>query len=350
MNKTKTTTILICAVIGISAHAQNLLLNGSFESPSIAPNTYNGYSIPTYWQTGPDGVGMVNGVSSYGGVWPLPEDGEQYAVLGNPGIGDSLSQVFTITDQGYYVLSWFGSAPIYDDGATNSPYSLTVSNASQVVVTSNFDDYNNPPAWVSNSMQMMLSSGQYTLTFQCEAAARLENTLLDNVSLLATGQTKGVTITTEPQSQVGYWGQSVTFSVTASPISPPLSYQWLSNNLPISGATNQTLLLTNLQNSFAAAYTVVVTSLYGSVTSSPPANLTISPAAVAIALYTGLQIGGVVGQTYGIQYSTNLVNTNGWIGVTNLTLTTPMEIWYDSVPASLSQRFYKVLEGPISIP
>ena len=157
-------------------------------------------------------------------------------------------------------------------------------------------------------------------------------------------------ITSQPQSQVGYWGQSVQFSVAASPISPPLSYLWQSNGVAISGATNQTLTLTNLQNSFAAGYTVVVSNSYGSVTSSPPANLVINPAGVAIALYPGVKIDGVVGYTYGIQYSANLADTNSWIGLTNLTFTQPTEIWYDSIPASLAQRFYRVLQGPIPIP
>jgi hypothetical protein len=157
-------------------------------------------------------------------------------------------------------------------------------------------------------------------------------------------------ITSQPQSQVGYWGQSVQFSVAASPISPPLSYLWQSNGVAISGATNQTLTLTNLQNSFAAGYTVVVSNSYGSVASSPPANLVINPAGVAIALYPGVKIDGVVGYTYGIQYSANLADTNSWIGLTNLTFTQPTEIWYDSIPASLAQRFYRVLQGPIPIP
>ena len=157
-------------------------------------------------------------------------------------------------------------------------------------------------------------------------------------------------ITSQPQSQVGYWGQSVTFSVAALPISPPLSYQWQSNSVPISGATNQTLTLTNLQNSFATGYTVVVSNPYGSVTSAPPANLTIGAAPVVIALYPGVKIDGVVGLTYGIQYSTNMANTNGWIGLTNLTFTVPTEIWYDAIPASLAQRFYRVMQGPIPIP
>src|ERR1039457_7594204 len=103
-------------------------------------------------------------------------------------------------------------------------------------------------------------------------------------------------------------------------------------------------------NSFAAGYTVVVSNPSGSVTSAPPANLTINPAGVAIALYPGVKIDGVVGLTYGIQYSTDLANTNGWIGVTNLTFTQPTEIWYDSIPASMAQRFYRVLQGPIPIP
>ena len=140
----------------------------------------------------------------------------------------------------------------------------------------------------------------------------------------------------------------MTFSVGALP--PPLNYQWQSNGVAIYGATNQTLTLTNLQNSFAAGYSVVVANSYGSVTSAPPANLTINPAGVAIALYPGVSIAGVVGFTYGIQYSTNLANGNGWIGLTNLTFTQPTELWYDSIPASLQQRFYRVVQGPISIP
>ncbi len=71
---------------------------------------------------------------------------------------------------------------------------------------------------------------------------------------------------------------------------------------------------------------------------------------VTIALYPGVKIDGVVGLTYGIQYSTNLADTNSWIGVTNLTFTVPMEIWYDSVPASYPSKFFRVLQGPIPIP
>src|ERR1035438_6557667 len=128
MKKTKLSIIVACALIGISAPAQNLLLNGSFESPSLPSNTYN-YTAPTAWQANSSDVGMVNGVSSWpNGVWPLPEDGQQYVELGNPGPGDTISQVFTVTNSGVYFLSWFGSAPNYSDGVTSSPYSVTLAN------------------------------------------------------------------------------------------------------------------------------------------------------------------------------------------------------------------------------
>ena len=71
---------------------------------------------------------------------------------------------------------------------------------------------------------------------------------------------------------------------------------------------------------------------------------------VAIALYPGITIGGTVGQIYGIQSSTNLSETNGWIGVTNVQLSAPIQTWYDPQPDSLSSKFFRVVPGPISIP
>ena len=119
------------------------------------------------------------------------------------------------------------------------------------------------------------------------------------------------------------------------------------NQIP--NATNSSLTLTNLQFTNAGSYSVIVTNSFGSITSNP-ANLSIDLAGVSIALYPGVKIDGAVGLTYGIQYSSNLSNTNGWIGLTNLTFSQPTQIWYDSVPASLYQRFYRVLQGPIPIP
>ena len=71
-------------------------------------------------------------------------------------------------------------------------------------------------------------------------------------------------ITIQPTNQtVVAWGHG-DFSVAASG-TPPLSYQWNFDGTNISGATNTTLTLTNVQLSQAGNYAVLVTNLYGSI-------------------------------------------------------------------------------------
>jgi hypothetical protein len=155
-------------------------------------------------------------------------------------------------------------------------------------------------------------------------------------------------ITSQPRAQVGYWGKSVTFTAGAEG-SPPLSYQWQKDTVAIDGATGSSLVLTNLQMADAGYYSVVVTNDCGTNTSRN-AYLTMNPAGVSLALYSGITIDGVVGLTYGIQYSTDLSNTNGWRGMVNVTLSVPTELWFDVQPADQPQRYYRVVPGPISIP
>ncbi len=155
-------------------------------------------------------------------------------------------------------------------------------------------------------------------------------------------------IKVQPRNHVGYWGKSAIFTVTASGATP-LSYQWRKDSVPISGATGSSLTLTNLQIGDAGNYSVVVTNSVGSATSSN-AYLTMNPAGVSLALYSGITIDGVAGLTYGIQYNTDLSNTNGWLGIANVTLVTPTQLWFDLQPASQPQRYYRVVPGPIPVP
>ena len=158
----------------------------------------------------------------------------------------------------------------------------------------------------------------------------------------------GPRILQQPQSQVGYWGKSVTFDVVADSLYP-MAYQWLKGGTPLDGATASSLVLTNLQLTNAGNYSVMVANDYGSICSDN-AYLTMYPAGVSSALYLGITIDGIVGFIYGIQYTTDLSNTNSWVGVANITLTLPTQIWYDSQPASQAKGYYRVVQGPISIP
>ena len=92
-------------------------------------------------------------------------------------------------------------------------------------------------------------------------------------------------ITAQPTSQTVVNGNTATFSVTAEG-TPPLSYQWYYNGSAISGATAANYSISGVTASNEGNYTVIITSPYGSVTSS---NITVTtstpnpPAAAAAA-------------------------------------------------------------------
>ena len=82
-------------------------------------------------------------------------------------------------------------------------------------------------------------------------------------------------IITPPQSQTVTVGNTASFLVVAdSPL--PQTYQWRFNGANIAGATDPTLTLNNTSFSQAGSYTVLVANQAGSVTSSPPAMLTVA--------------------------------------------------------------------------
>ncbi|MGH7975433.1 MAG: SBBP repeat-containing protein, partial [Limisphaerales bacterium] len=102
------------------------------------------------------------------------------------------------------------------------------------------------------------------------------------------------TITMSPTNQTVGLGSAVTFSVTAAGAGT-LSYQWQFNGADltdgtntdgsiISGSTSTTLAFKNAQTGDAGGYSVIVTNILGSVTSSPSAVLTVLTAPI----FTGI--------------------------------------------------------------
>jgi endonuclease/exonuclease/phosphatase family metal-dependent hydrolase len=73
---------------------------------------------------------------------------------------------------------------------------------------------------------------------------------------------------TVPQDQIVPRGSNVIFTSAASGAAP-LRYQWLFDDQPIAGATNTTLIRTNLSLMDQGGYRVAVTNLVGSMTSAP---------------------------------------------------------------------------------
>ena len=164
------------------------------------------------------------------------------------------------------------------------------------------------------------------------------------------GKCKAPTLLVQPAGQTCYWGSSVSFTSAVAGVNP-LVCHWQENGSVIPAATNTTLIITNLQMTNAGNYVVLVTNVEGSVTSNP-ALLVMKVADVSIALaqtqnVAALTLSGVSTKTYGVQFSTNLVN---WVGLTNFTLTAPTNVWLDPQTATQATRFYRVGQGPIPIP
>lgn len=93
--------------------------------------------------------------------------------------------------------------------------------------------------------------------------------LSGNLSSLNTAPGSGISVPSPPQSQLLESNAPVSFSVVA--VGLGLSYQWLSNGVPIAGATGDSLVLNNLSGTNFASYSVVISNASGTVTSAPVA-------------------------------------------------------------------------------
>jgi hypothetical protein len=163
-------------------------------------------------------------------------------------------------------------------------------------------------------------------------------------------------ITVPPTNQVVGLGSTVTFPVTAIG-AIPLSYQWLLegtnlvNGGRISGATNSALTISNAQPADDGGYSVIVTNAFGSVTSSPPAVLTvltaplfggITPVSGTNGIFIMSGSGGTNNGTYFVLTSTNLGTPRGlWTPVaTNQFNSLGQFVFTNLAPTDTLQLFY----------
>ena len=134
-------------------------------------------------------------------------------------------------------------------------------------------------------------------------------------------------ITVPPTNQTVGLASKVTFVVTAVGAAP-LSYQWqvngtnLVNGGRIGGATNFILTITNAQMSDDGGYSVIVTNSVGSVTSSPPAVLTV----LTSLGFTGITVAGGGGGGF-ILSGGGGTNNGTYFVLTSTNLVTPLSLW-----------------------
>ncbi|MEO6036235.1 MAG: immunoglobulin domain-containing protein [Verrucomicrobiota bacterium] len=87
-------------------------------------------------------------------------------------------------------------------------------------------------------------------------------------------------ISKQPEGQSILQGQDGSFSVEATGTSP-FAYQWRLNGTNLTGKTTAALMLTGIQPADVGGYSVVVTNVAGSITSSVASLLVLSPQSIA---------------------------------------------------------------------
>ena len=132
-----------------------------------------------------------------------------------------------------------------------------------------------------------------------------------------------------PGNQTVVAGSNATFSATVTAGTGPASYQWQSNGVSVSGATNSSYTVTNAQSGNAGTYSVVVSNLVSLITNSAtltvitPPVITIQPtnqtvaAGTDVTLFVGLT--GSAPFTFQWRFNGgNIVGTNQTLLITNI--------------------------------
>jgi hypothetical protein len=126
-------------------------------------------------------------------------------------------------------------------------------------------------------------------------------------------------IKTQPDSTAVVPGGSVTLRVGVSGPGP-FTYQWQQDGANLSGQTNATLTLSNVQaDTDSGSYTVEVSNVNGTVSSAAATVVIAVAPTLAIDTDRQLQLTGTGGVTYQIEYREEWVDTE-WQPLTQITL------------------------------
>lgn len=241
--------------------------------------TATGAPTPAYfqWQRQPAGTsGFLNlsNDSTYSGVatatlmvtgiTAIMHGDEFKVVVSNLISPDATSSAATLSTVTPAVFTSAASAS-FNIGLSNT-FSVTTTSTPAVTYSAT-----GLPSWLTLGASSGVLSGtppdatgsplSLTITANNGATATQSFTLTLVVAVLAP------IITTQPAGVTVSRGATASLSVTASGTAP-LSYQWSTNGIPITGATGSTLTISSAQPANAGDYAVTVTNSLGSVTSN----------------------------------------------------------------------------------
>lgn len=171
--------------------------------------------------------------------------------------------------------------------------------------------------------------------------SNLNNTVTSSNALLVVTNIP-VTITSQPLTTSAPNGGSASFTVGVSG-TPPFFFQWFHDGAPIANATNQTLVINNAQLSDSGIYSVQVSNVSNTVTSSN-ASLTVIPGPFTLLAYSNVWKYNQSNVNLGTAWKDPGYEDSGWLSGPGLlavetaalpdTIRTPLLLTY---PGNLTQ-------------
>ena len=264
----------------------NLIFNGDFTAdaanfvtfPGLAGYGSNPFKIDDWFSIVQAGNVGLNGAGTITGIFgPANDGGLTYAFI-QGGVRGLAQNIIGLTPNTDYQLTFKVAAR---SGNTNVVFRVQIGDASATYVTTQVGGSDvltgNPNKFVS-----------YTYTFTTPASFNGgpsiqlynltggDNTIdFANISLVALIPAAPA-IATQPLPATRYVGASAMFSPSVTGYPTP-SYQWKKNGGNIIGATNQTLLVTNVQMiDSGSSYILTATNSYGG-TNTVAVTLTVLP-------------------------------------------------------------------------
>jgi formylglycine-generating enzyme required for sulfatase activity len=183
-------------------------------------------------------------------------------VEGNPA-SDVLTATYTITLTPPTIVTQPVNKTVTEGGSVT--FSVTVTGSPPLFYQWTFNG--SDLAGATNSSLSLsgvtaAQAGDYTVKLSNEVGAVTSST----ATLTVNPKPTAPTITKQPEALTVVVSGTATFTVEATGTAP-LSYLWRLNGVSLSGATNATLTIQNVQSSQAGTYTVRVSNPYGSKTS-----------------------------------------------------------------------------------
>jgi hypothetical protein len=171
---------------------------------------------------------------------------------------------------------------------------------------------------------------------------------LDDVIGIAAGAAHSLALVsifpriTPPASQTAEAGSRVVFGASSAG-SQKVTYRWLFNGTNIQGEANSALCLARVQPTQAGAYTLVVSNQFGAITAAAAMLSVIPP--VERRTVPALNLQGEPGSLLHLDYRDDFGPAGRWLSLSNLTLTSTVQSFFDLSQPPPAQRFYRAWQA-----